>query len=105
MVPKWGLRRFFFSARSGRFSAMRAPKSSAPRPRLAFPAPLDALLTPPDLSEITGWALPTIYSKVSRKEIAFVKLGRSLRFRRSDVERMIRAGVRPALNGPAAVRG
>jgi excisionase family DNA binding protein len=56
------------------------------------------LLTPQEFADAVRWKLATVYSKVSRRELPAVHIGRSLRFRRSDVEKLIRAGLRPALH-------
>lgn len=47
---------------------------------------LDPLLTVPQVAAYLGWSLQTIYSLVNRRRIPYVKVGRSLRFRRSTVE-------------------
>lgn len=55
------------------------------------------LLRPAEAAIYLGLTLATIYSKSSRREIPSVKVGRSLRFRLSSLEKMIRAGERAAL--------
>jgi excisionase family DNA binding protein len=50
---------------------------------------------------LTGWTRATLYSKASRRQIPSYRIGRSLRFRRSDLLRLFRA--RPALR-PLAPR-
>ena len=57
----------------------------------------DHLLKPADAAEYLGLTLATIYTKASRRQLPTVKVGRSLRFRRSDLERIVKAGLRPAL--------
>jgi excisionase family DNA binding protein len=59
------------------------------------------LLKPTEAAEYLGLSVPTVYSKASRRQLPFVKIGRALRFRRSDLEKIVRAGLRPALNDPA----
>ena len=58
----------------------------------------DELLTPQEAAQYLRWTLPTIYTKSSRRQLPSVRLGRSLRFRKSDLDRTIRAGLCPALN-------
>jgi len=55
------------------------------------------ILTPQEFADALRWKLCTVYSKASRRQIPSVRVGRSLRFRRSDLERIIKAGLRPAL--------
>lgn len=45
--------------------------------------------------QITGWTRTTIYSKVSRREIPSYRIGRSLRFKKSDLLKLFQ--LRPAL--------
>jgi excisionase family DNA binding protein len=45
--------------------------------------------------QLTGWTRATLYSKASRRQIPSYRLGRSLRFKRSDLLRLFRE--RPAL--------
>lgn len=63
----------------------------------------DRLLRPAELAVALGWTLSTVYSKASRRQIPFVKIGRSLRFKKSDLDRLIRSGERPALRGLGTV--
>ena len=63
------------------------------------------LLKPEEAAEFLGLSLATIYSKASRRQLPTVKVGRSLRFRRGDLERIVKAGLRPALEPLAAPRG
>ncbi len=55
------------------------------------------LLTPQEAADFLRWSLPTIYTYAARRKLPTVKLGRSLRFRRADLERLVKAGLRPAL--------
>jgi excisionase family DNA binding protein len=57
----------------------------------------DRLLKPADAAEYLGLTLATIYTKASRRQLPAVKVGRSLRFRRADLEKIVKAGLRPAL--------
>lgn len=56
----------------------------------------DRLLTVAELAEYLGLAQGTIYNKVCRGEIPHVKLGRAVRFRRSEIDRWIDAQSRVA---------
>lgn len=47
------------------------------------------LLTVPEACKLTRWVPSTLYSKVSRRQIPFVKLGRSIRFRRSELLKLM----------------
>jgi excisionase family DNA binding protein len=51
---------------------------------------LDPLLTVPQVAAYLGWSPATVYSLASKRKISFVKVGRSLRFRRSTIEALIR---------------
>ena len=53
------------------------------------------LLNVDELAMVTGWKPTTIRQKVWRREIAFVKLGRNIRFRQDVIERMINEGEIP----------
>lgn len=57
----------------------------------------DRLLRPTEAAAYLGLTLATIYSKASRRQLPSVKVGRSLRFRRVDLEKLVKAGLRPAL--------
>jgi len=46
-------------------------------------------LTPDDLAAILAIARATVYRLIARRQIAFIKIGGSLRFRRSDVEKYL----------------
>jgi len=56
----------------------------------------DRLLTVADVAEYLGLSVGTVYNKVSRGEIPHVKLGRAVRFRRSEIDRWIDAQSRVA---------
>ena len=51
---------------------------------------MDEFLTVAKVAEITGWSEATIYSKVCRREIPHLKLGRSVRIRRSALMKLFR---------------
>jgi len=58
---------------------------------------VDILFTVQEAADFLRWSVPTLYSYASRRKIPFIKLGqKSLRFRLSDLEKLIRAGERPA---------
>ena len=57
----------------------------------------EELLTPRETAIFLRWSLATVYSYASRRRLPSVKVGRSLRFRRTDLERLVKAGLRPAL--------
>ena len=46
-------------------------------------------MTVDELAIITRWKPATIRQKVWRRKIAFVKLGRNIRFKQEDIEKMI----------------
>lgn len=59
-----------------------------------------------DISEasvLTGWERATLYSKSSRREIPSYRIGRSLRFKRSDLLKLFKP--RPALQPLAEKEG
>lgn len=53
-------------------------------------------------AEITGWKESTLYQKIYRREIEYVKMGRSLRFDESYLLRLVANNTVPALCGDAA---
>ncbi|MGH9604288.1 MAG: helix-turn-helix domain-containing protein [Terracidiphilus sp.] len=55
------------------------------------------LLTVDEVARRTGWKPKTVRMKVWRREIEFVKLGRSVRFREETIDRLIDRGTIPAL--------
>lgn len=58
---------------------------------------MDRLLRIDEAAEYLATTKKTLYTKVARRQIAAVKIGRSLRFKLSDLNRLIKAGERPAL--------
>lgn len=64
-----------------------------PRTELAT---LDPLLTVPQVAAYLGWSPATVYSLANKRRIPYVKVGRSLRFRRSSIEALLT--VHPALD-------
>ncbi len=68
--------------------------SDVQTPRHLSPSPL---LTPHEAADYLRLTLATVYSKACRRQLPTVKVGRSLRFRRADLDKLIKAGRRPAL--------
>ena len=62
--------------------------------------PTGPLLSVNEVAAHTGWRPCTVRKKILRREIAYVKLGRSVRIPESEVQRLIMAGFRPVLRGP-----
>lgn len=54
------------------------------------------LLTVDQVAAMTGWKPATIRQKVWRREIDYVKLGRSLRFKEETIKRLIEQSEVPA---------
>ncbi len=50
-------------------------------------AAVDRLMTAEEVASYLGVATGTIYNKVSRDEIPYVKVGRAVRFRRGEIDR------------------
>lgn len=57
---------------------------------------LTPLLTPQQVASYLGWSVATVYTQANKRKLPFVKVGRSLRFRRSDIEALLI--VHPALD-------
>ena len=55
------------------------------------------LLTVDQVARLTGWRPATIRSKVWKRELPYVKLGRSLRFRADEISKIIEGSAMPAL--------
>ena len=73
-------------------AAPQPPIAAAPIPP-PTPPEIDDLVGYPEASRLTGWPLGTLYAKVSRGEIAHVRLGpKSVRFARRDLAAMVAAG-------------
>jgi len=53
---------------------------------------LRGLLDVPEMAEVTGWAEKTIRQKVWLRQIEFVRMGRSIRFKPETAERLIAQG-------------
>ena len=57
------------------------------------------LLNIDEVAAATGWKPKTVRQKVWRREIEFVRMGRSIRFKPETVEKLIERGTVPALEG------
>jgi excisionase family DNA binding protein len=55
------------------------------------------LLTVDQVAELTGWRPATIRMKIWRRELPYIKLGRSVRFRESEIMKFIEGAEVPAL--------
>lgn len=62
--------------------------------------PAGPLRSVKEVAARTGWKPSTVRKKILRREIGYVKLGRSVRIPESEIERLIINGFRPALRGP-----
>lgn len=58
---------------------------------------LSALLNVRDVAHATGWKESTVRQKVWLREIEYIKLGRSIRFRPETIEALLEQGTMPAL--------
>ena len=54
----------------------------------------DRLLLPDEAARYLGLTVATIYSKCSRRELPFVKVGGGLRFKKAALDRLIQRGTR-----------
>ena len=59
---------------------------------------MDELLTVKEASRILSLSISTLYAFVHQKRIPYVKLGKSLRFRRNDLEQWVETQARPTEN-------
>ena len=57
----------------------------------------EGLLTVQEFADATGWKASTVRQKVWKREIEFVRMGRSIRFRPETVRRLIDENTVPAL--------
>jgi excisionase family DNA binding protein len=55
------------------------------------------LLNVEEFAAIVGWKPATIRQKVWRRQIDFVRMGRSIRFKPETVQKLIERGTVPAL--------
>jgi excisionase family DNA binding protein len=58
---------------------------------------MNQLFTPKEAADFLRWSPATLYNYSSLGKIVSIKVGRSLRFRRKDLVRLLR--VRPAQEG------
>ena len=85
-------------------AAQRPDESPGPAPRTLTDPP-DHLLDVAEAATLLGLRSPrTLYKWAYAGRIPSVKIGRLVRFRRSDVERLIAKGERPAFALPGAFR-
>lgn len=76
------------------------------RSRTRDAEPRERLLDVKAAAKMLGVAPSTVYQWSYERRIASVKIGASLRFRLSDIEKLIRQSLRPALaDGPAGDDG
>lgn len=55
------------------------------------------LLNIKEFAAVTGWKPSTVYQKVYLREVEFVRIGRSIRFKPETVSKLIEAGTMPVL--------
>lgn len=58
---------------------------------------MNKLLTVEEFAAALGWKPSTVRQKIWRRELDYVKIGRSVRFKPETVQRLIDAGTVPAL--------
>ena len=58
---------------------------------------VDKLLNVEEFAALLGWKPSTVRQKVWRREIEYVKIGRSIRFKLETAESLINAGTVPPL--------
>lgn len=58
---------------------------------------MQGLLNVNEFAAATGWKPSTVRFKVWAREVEFVRMGRSIRFKPETVERLIAEGTVPAL--------
>ena len=65
--------------------------------KLKMAVMMAALLNVEEFAAVTGWKPATVRQKVWRREIEFVRMGRSIRFKRETAEKLIERGTVPAI--------
>lgn len=55
------------------------------------------LMTVDEFAAAVGWKPSTVYQKIWRRELEYVKIGRSVRFKPETAQKLIDAGTVPAL--------
>jgi excisionase family DNA binding protein len=58
------------------------------------------LLNVEEFATAVGWKAATVRQKVWRRQIDFVRMGRSIRFKPETVQKLIERGTVPALERP-----
>jgi excisionase family DNA binding protein len=58
---------------------------------------MSKLLNVEEFAAEVGWQPATVRQKVWRREVEFVRMGRSIRFKRETAEKLIEIGTVPAL--------
>jgi len=58
---------------------------------------MDRLLTVAEVAERLGLKVATIRKMIFQRRIPVVKIGRSVRFKPEDIEKIVREGYQPAL--------
>ncbi len=57
---------------------------------------MERMMKPEEVADLLRVSKATPYAWAYRRRIPFVKIGRSLRFKQSDIEELIRSGTRSA---------
>jgi excisionase family DNA binding protein len=70
---------------------------SSPKITVDLEVLMTRLLTVDEVAKLTGWKASTIRQKTWRRELPYVKLGRSVRFREETITKLIEQSVVPAL--------
>lgn len=60
------------------------------------------MMTVREFANTVGWSPSTVRQKIWHRELEYVKLGRSVRFKPETVQRLIEQGTVPALEGGKA---
>ena len=55
------------------------------------------LMTVDEFAAALGWKRSTVYQKIWRRELEYVKIGRSVRIKHETVQKLIDAGTVPSL--------
>ncbi len=58
---------------------------------------MNKLLNVEEFAAAVGWKPSTVRQKVWRREVEFIRMGRSIRFKRETAEKLIKRGTVPAL--------
>ncbi len=67
-----------------------------------MPGVKQRMMTVEEFAAEVGWKPATVRNKVWRREIEFVRMGRSIRFRAETAEKLIQAGTVPPLDPSGA---